>query len=156
MGLTDAMKAVLCRYEEFEPVARSMAERTSHLAIGVWRTEAVTLAEPAGQHDFCDRASANIGLRRAHIRTYNRTYSDIGLKQSKMWPKGTVCITIAANIFFDACFPDSVVGFTPNPKRTNTEYVPQWFSFVQQYLEHTAPESAQKNLLRGLLVRPLI
>jgi type I restriction enzyme S subunit len=78
-----------------------------------------------------------------------------------MWPAGTLCITIAANIAktgiltFDACFPDSVVGFTPNAK-TNTEYVQRWFSFVQQHLERTAPESAQKNInleiLRGLRV----
>ena len=96
-----------------------------------------------------------------HIRRYKQTYSKIGLEQSKMWPKGTLCITIAANIaktgilLFDACFPDSVVGFTANAK-TNAEYVQQWFSFVQQHLEHIAPESAQKNInleiLRGLQV----
>ncbi len=86
-----------------------------------------------------------------YIRAYKQTYSELGLKQSKMWPKGTLCITIAANIaktgilLFDACFPDSVVGFTPNGK-TNTEYVQLWFSFVQQYLERIAPESAQKNI----------
>ena len=61
-----------------------------------------------------------------YIRSYKSTYSEIGLKQSRMWPKGTLCITIAANIAktgiltFDACFPDSVVGFSPN-KKTNTE-----------------------------------
>jgi len=55
-----------------------------------------------------------------YVRSYNATYSEQGLKQSKLWPKGTLCITIAANIgntgilAFDACFPDSVVGFTPN------------------------------------------
>jgi type I restriction enzyme S subunit len=46
---------------------------------------------------------------------------------------------------FEACFPDSVVGFTPN-RKTNTEYVQVWLSFVQQHLERTAPESAQKNI----------
>ncbi len=55
-----------------------------------------------------------------YIKSYTSTYSEEGLKQSKMWKKGTLCITIAANIAesailtFDACFPDSVVGFTPN------------------------------------------
>lgn len=39
-------------------------------------------------------------------------YSELGLAQSKLWKKGTLCITIAANIAdaaimgFDACFPD--------------------------------------------------
>ena len=47
-----------------------------------------------------------------YITSYNQTYSEIGFKQSKLWPKGTLCITIAANIAktgilaFDACFPD--------------------------------------------------
>ena len=55
-----------------------------------------------------------------YITSYNSTYSELGLKQSKMWSKGTLCITIAANIAktaileFDACFPDSVVGFIAN------------------------------------------
>ena len=68
-----------------------------------------------------------------------------------MWQKGTLCITIAANIgktgilMFDSCFPDSVVGFIANEK-TNVEFVQWWFSFVQKRLEELAPESAQKNI----------
>lgn len=38
---------------------------------------------------------ANAGL---YITSYSSTYSELGLKQSKMWEKGTLCITIAANI----------------------------------------------------------
>ena len=38
---------------------------------------------------------ANAGL---YITSYSNTYSELGLKQSKMWDKGTLCITIAANI----------------------------------------------------------
>ncbi|EGH1141564.1 restriction endonuclease subunit S, partial [Escherichia coli] len=50
------------------------------------------------------------------INTYSALYNQLGLSQSKLWNKGTLCITIAANIAdsgilnFDACFPDSVVG----------------------------------------------
>ena len=68
-----------------------------------------------------------------------------------MWDKGTLCITIAANIAktaileFDACFPDSVVGFIAN-ERTNNIFVHYWFSFFQAILESQAPESAQKNI----------
>lgn len=86
-----------------------------------------------------------------YIREYNQTYSEIGLNQSKMWPAGTLCITIAANIAktgiltFDACFPDSIVGFTPNEK-VRTEYVQYWLSFLQEIIEKKAPESAQKNI----------
>lgn len=91
---------------------------------------------------------ANAGL---YITSYNTTYSELGLQQSKMWNKGTLCITIAANIAkttilkFDACFPDSVVGFIAN-ERTNNIFIHYWFSFFQEILESQAPESAQKNI----------
>lgn len=91
---------------------------------------------------------ANAGL---YITSYGNTYSELGLRQSKMWDKGTLCITIAANIAktaileFDACFPDSVVGFIAN-ERTNNIFIHYWFSFFQEILESQAPESAQKNI----------
>lgn len=84
-----------------------------------------------------------------YIKTYTQTYSEIGLKQSRMWKAGTLCITIAANIAktailtFDACFPDSLVGFTPN-ELTTTEFIQHWLAFRQKELEDSAPESAQK------------
>ena len=86
-----------------------------------------------------------------YITSYTDTYSDIGLAQSKIWNKGTLCITIAANIAktaildFNACFPDSVVGFMAN-KKTNNVFIHYWFSFFQRILEIQAPESAQKNI----------
>lgn len=91
---------------------------------------------------------ANAGI---YLKEYTQTYSELGLKQSKMWDKGTLCITIAANIAktsiltFDACFPDSVVAFIPNDK-TNNMFIQFWMSFLQKILEDSAPESAQKNI----------
>ena len=64
--------------------------------------------------------TGDVSNAKDYITEYTSTYSEEGLKQSKMWGKGTLCITIAANIAdtailnFDACFPDSVVGFIPN------------------------------------------
>jgi type I restriction enzyme S subunit len=96
------------------------------------------------------------------IVSYKQTYSEIGYKQSKMWPAGTLCITIAANIArtgilkFDSCFPDSVVGFIHDDKIANIFYVHHLFSFFQQILEKNAPQAAQKNInleiLRTLIV----
>jgi len=86
-----------------------------------------------------------------YITNYTSTYSDIGLRQSKKWPKGTLCITIAANIAktaildFDACFPDSIVGFVPSDK-VNQIFIHYWFSFFQKTLEEQAPQLAQKNI----------
>ena len=91
---------------------------------------------------------ANAGI---YLKEYTQTYSELGLKQSKMWDKGTLCITIAANIAktsiltFDACFPDSVVAFIPNDK-TNNMFIQFWMFFLQKILEDSAPESAQKNI----------
>lgn len=85
------------------------------------------------------------------IREYSQTYSEFGLRQSRIWPAGTLCITIAANIArtglltFDACFPDSVVGFHPGPSIT-TEFVQGWLGFLQPILEERAPQVAQKNI----------
>lgn len=85
------------------------------------------------------------------IKEYSQTYSEIGLQQSMMWPAKTLCITIAANIAdtailtFNACFPDSVVGFTPG-KQVRSEYIHMWLTFYQKIIRDKAPESAQKNI----------
>ena len=90
------------------------------------------------------------------IRKWIKTYSEAGLAQSRLWPKGTLCITIAANIAetgvldFDACFPDSVVGFIPGPLAT-TGYVQTWLDFLQPTLEALAPQLAQKNINLAIL-----
>ena len=91
---------------------------------------------------------SNAGL---YITEYQNTYSELGLKQSKMWNAGTLCITIAANIAqtailtFDACFPDSVVGFIPSDE-IDAIYMHYWFSFFQKILDEQAPQVAQKNI----------
>ncbi|MDU4842496.1 MAG: restriction endonuclease subunit S [Leclercia adecarboxylata] len=91
----------------------------------------------------------------SHIITqYSQTYSELGLKQSKLWPKGTLCITIAANIAetsilgFDACFPDSVIGFVPDPNKTSSGYVEYLLQSTKAKLEEKGKEksSAQSNI----------
>lgn len=102
-----------------------------------------------GEHPLIQ--TGDVANSNGYLTTFKSTYSDLGLKQSKMWPAGTLCITIAANIAktgiltFDACFPDSVVGFVNNDK-SNIEYVKFWMSFLQKVLEDSAPMAAQKNI----------
>jgi type I restriction enzyme S subunit len=85
------------------------------------------------------------------ITAYTQTYSEKGLAQSRLWPAGTLCITIAANIGktailkFPACFPDSIVGFIPS-ERVLADYVRQWLVTMESHLEETAPQMAQKNI----------
>ena len=89
--------------------------------------------------------------------TYNSTYSDLGVAQSKVWKAGTLCITIAATIgkcailSFDACFPDSVVGFMAENSKTNNEYMYFIFKRLQKILEMNAPAVAQKNINLAVL-----
>lgn len=92
-----------------------------------------------------------------YITSFSNTYSEAGLAQSKLWPEGTLLITIAANIAatailtFEACFPDSVVGFIPDNDESNAIYVHFLFGFFQKILERNAPQAAQKNVNLAIL-----
>ena len=85
------------------------------------------------------------------ITSFTKQYGEFGLSQSKLWPKGTLCITIAANIAetaflgIDACFPDSIVGFTPN-ESILAEYVRYFVESQKIRLWAFAPATAQKNI----------
>lgn len=97
------------------------------------------------------------------ITEYHSKYSDLGLAQSKLWPRGTLCITIAANIAdsailgFDACFPDSVVGFIPASEiRDEVEYFLLFMRTAKERLLAFAPSTAQKNINLDILQSVLI
>jgi type I restriction enzyme S subunit len=89
------------------------------------------------------------------ITEYSQTYSEAGLAQSKLWPKGTICITIAANIAetgilgFDACFPDSVIGVVTNPKEADTGFVEYLLQSFKVRLQAMGKGSAQANINMG-------
>lgn len=91
------------------------------------------------------------------LKHYSQTYSEAGLGQSRLWPTGTLCITIAANIAdtailgFDACFPDSVVGFTADPSHCDVRFIELFMRTAQENLERYAPATAQKNINLGIL-----
>ena len=89
------------------------------------------------------------------ITEYSQTYSEAGLAQSKLWPKGTICITIAANIAetgilgFDACFPDSVIGVVTNPKEAEVGFVEYLLQSFKARLQALGKGSAQANINMG-------
>lgn len=90
-----------------------------------------------------------------YITNYSQTYSKAGLAQSKLWPSGTLCITIAANIAeigiltFDACFPDSVLGFIPDPNKADLDFIYYTLAFYQRELQHLGEGSVQDNINLG-------
>lgn len=87
-----------------------------------------------------------------HLVDYTQTYNDTGLKQSKLWKKGTLCFTIAANIAdsailgMDACFPDSIVGFLPYENVSDTTYVKYLFDELKLYFQQISKGTTQDNL----------
>jgi len=89
------------------------------------------------------------------ITEYSQTYSETGLAQSKLWPKGTVCITIAANIAetailgFDACFPDSVIGVVANPKEADVGFIEYLLQSFKVRIQAMGKGSAQANINMG-------
>lgn len=86
------------------------------------------------------------------LTEFSQTYSEEGLSQSKLWPAGTVCITIAANIAetavmcFEGCFPDSVIGMVPDDQVTLPEYVEYMLRFFAADLKAQGKGSAQDNI----------
>lgn len=86
-----------------------------------------------------------------YIVSYSQTLNELGKAVSKEFPKGTLTMTIAANVGdvailnFDAYFPDSVVGFIPN-KNIRTLYLFYVFSSMKDEFTRTAIKSTQLNL----------
>ena len=94
-----------------------------------------------------------------YLRHYEQTYSDAGLAQSKLWPVGTLCITIAANIAetaildIEACFSDSVIGFVADHEKADTRFVKYLFDAVlQAQFQSFTQGAAQDNLSQAKLL----
>jgi len=106
--------------------------------------------------------TGDIRHARGLLKVYSQTYSQNGLDQSRMWPKGTLCITIAANIAdtaildFDACFPDSIVGFLPNTELIVTLFIDYFIRTAKKDLERFAPATAQKNINLSILKQVVV
>ena len=89
------------------------------------------------------------------IESYTQTYSELGLAQSKLWPTGTVCITIAANIAetailgFDGCIPDSIIGVVVDEAKADNKFVLYLLKSFKAHLQAQGKGSAQDNINVG-------
>lgn len=103
-----------------------------------------------GQYPFIQTADVKKAI--LHLNEYSQTYNEVGLNQSKLWKKGTLCFTIAANIAesaildIDACFPDSVVGFIPFECVADTGYVKYLMDELKLYFQQISKGTTQDNL----------
>ncbi len=95
------------------------------------------------------------------VNFYSQTYSEDGLAQSRLWPTGTMCITIAANIAetgilqFPACFPDSVIGFIADEEKCNVYFIEYVFRLLRRRIQAQATGSVQDNINLQTLERIL-
>ena len=103
-----------------------------------------------GRYPFIQ--TGDIRRSEGSIREFSQTYSEAGLAQSKLWPVGTVCITIAANIAetgvmeFEGCFPDSVIGMVPDPTVADPYYVEYMLRYFAEELKQKGKGAAQDNI----------
>ena len=86
------------------------------------------------------------------ISSCKSKYNEKGIAQSRIWPKGTICLTIAANIGdvailgFDACFPDSVVGFNAYTPIDSNLFFLYALKCYKNILDELSRSTAQKNI----------
>lgn len=98
-----------------------------------------------------------------YITSYSQTYTEFGLQQSKLWPPNTLCITIAgantaetAILKFEACFPDSIIGFIPDLKKADLHFVKYSLDLMKEKFRAVTRGATQDNLsLNKLLSFPL-
>jgi len=87
-----------------------------------------------------------------YLTEYSQTYSEEGLKQSKLWKPGTLCITIAANIAesailgIEGCFPDSVVGFVADPDKADVRFIKYYMEILKLQMQSVSRGTTQDNL----------
>ena len=102
-----------------------------------------------GDYPFIQTGS--VARAKKFITDYKQTLNERGLAVSKLFPKGTLCMTIAANIGdvaildFEACFPDSVVGFVPK-SGMDRDFLYLVFLCLKEELLSDAPVNTQGNL----------
>lgn len=132
-----------CTLQEIGKLARGRSRHRPRYAFHLY----------GGSYPFIQ--TGEIREAKKYINCYTQTYSEEGLKQSKIWPKGTLCITIAANIAeigildFDACFPDSVLGFIPNQDKADLNFIYYTLIHYKRELQYLGEGSVQDNINLG-------
>lgn len=103
-----------------------------------------------GQYPFIQ--INDVTSSRIIIREYTQTLNEEGLAISRLFPSGTVVLSIAATIAasgilgFESCFPDSLVGVKGRPDLTTQEFLLFYFRSIAPRLIAQAPQLAQKNI----------
>ena len=103
--------------------------------------------------------TGDIKAANCFLTEFSQTYSEAGLAQSKLWKPGTLCITIAANIAetailgVEGCFPDSVVGFTADPEKSDVRFIKYYIDTIKLQMQSVSRGTTQDNLSLDKLLR---
>lgn len=103
-----------------------------------------------GEYPFIQ--TGDIRNAELYLSEYKQTYSEAGLKQSKLWDENTLCITIAANIAettilkIKACFPDSIIGLIPKQNESIVLFIKYQFDKFKIEIQSLSQGIAQANL----------
>ncbi len=95
--------------------------------------------------------TGDIASAQKYVKEFTQTLNEEGFSVSKQFPKGTLVMTIAANIGdmaildFEACFPDSIVGFVPTSENC-LNFLYHLFTAMKPELLSTAVLNTQLNL----------
>lgn len=96
-----------------------------------------------------------------YLSRFSQTLNEEGLKVSRLFPKNTILITIAANIGdttitkFDVACTDSVVAIQPYDGKANPVWLKLSLDTKKDELDSQATQNAQKNINLQIL-KPLL
>lgn len=103
-----------------------------------------------GEYPFIQ--TGDVALAGGRVLTaYSQTLNSLGLGVSRLFPVGTIMVTIAANIAdtcilgISMCAPDSLVGVVPNSGEV-TRFIELCIRRRKRWFENRAPQTAQKNI----------
>lgn len=104
-----------------------------------------------GEYPFVQ--TADIHNSDLYIRSYSQTYNEEGLRQSKLWEPGVICITNAgantgdcAILGIGACFPDSVIAVTPHEEEADPVFLKYAIDALKPQLRRITRGATQDNL----------
>jgi type I restriction enzyme, S subunit len=104
-----------------------------------------------GQYPFIQ--TGDIARSGRRITQYSQTLNEAGYAISKEFPAGTVVMVITGAktgevsiLGFDACFPDSAVGFVPNHGEVSPDFLYYLFGVLKSGLDEVVIVSTQENL----------
>lgn len=95
--------------------------------------------------------TGEVSNARGLITNYTQTLNEQGIAISKVFPKGTLLMTIAANIGdvaelgFDSACPDSLVAILPSDGVCRG-YLRRFLESQKPRIHYLAPQNAQKNI----------